>query len=174
MLLNSHMGYAFLKQCTPLFLHLATKFPELWTNNSAISVFQALHSHRYEITMFVFRDTIAALAFGLPPLLHYDTNLGASDWSRFHSSTVLEWIYGCPTLIVTLIAKVNSARMLRLVGQTALNQYEQLEMEAQLRKWQPTVDKDDRSSQVITRLAILECWRQAVLIYMHMASASLV
>ncbi|KAB5590669.1 hypothetical protein CTheo_5893 [Ceratobasidium theobromae] len=168
MLLSSSIGYSLYRRCMPIFLQLASKFPELWTKDSAISILHALHARRFEITQFVFVDTITALIFGIAPLLHYDTSFHDVNQPRDRSFEFLEWIYSCPPMIVFLLAKINSSRTLGLNGQADSNRLAHLEIEEHLQKWQPTTEKDEDSSNGVVRLAVLECWRQAVLIYMYM------
>ncbi|KAB5590673.1 Fungal zn(2)-cys(6) binuclear cluster domain containing protein [Ceratobasidium theobromae] len=167
-LLKSSAGYSFYRQCMPAFLQLAFKFPELWTKDSAISILHALRARRFEITQFVFVDTITALIFGIAPLLHYDTSFHDVNQPRDRSSELLERIYSCPPTILFLLAKINSSRTLGPNGQADSNRLAHLEIEEHLQKWQPTTEKDEDSSNGVVRLAVLECWRQAVLIYMYM------
>lgn len=167
MVLNSSAGYLLFRKCTPIFLQLAANFPQLWSESSAISISQALHASKHPITKFVFADTIAALAFGTVPMLHYDTSIHPMD-HQLSREPFVEWVYSCPVIIIILLAKVNSSRVSRLMDPTNTNSGQIQEIEKHLQKWNPTVDYADQPSIRIARLAIQEAWRPAVLIYAYM------
>lgn len=169
MVLNSSAGYTIFRKCSPLFLQLAAKYPPMWADGSAISIHHALYSQTHPIIKFVFADTIASLAFGVIPLIHYDTTVHTTDhllgWQPF-----LEWVYGCPIIMIILLAKVNSSRISRLVNRDAVapNEADIQDIENHLREWKATIDYVDQPTNLIARLAVQECWRQSVLIYMYM------
>lgn len=170
MVLNSTAGYTLLRRSTPIFLQLAAKFPHIWVDNSAISIHHALLVRRHEIVKFVFTDTIAALAFGVVPLLHYDTVIHMVD-KQLIMPRLLEWVYACPVIIIILLAKINASRISRLVNWDTVSSNELVvvqEIEMHLRDWNPQMDHLDRPSDMVARLAVQECWRQAVLIYLYM------
>ncbi|KDN33867.1 hypothetical protein RSAG8_13035, partial [Rhizoctonia solani AG-8 WAC10335] len=75
MLLNSSSSYLLLRTGVPLFLQLAASYPRVWTRDSAVLISHALAPIRHEMAKFVFTDTISALAFGIAPLLDYDTTV---------------------------------------------------------------------------------------------------
>ncbi|QRV96166.1 Fungal specific transcription factor domain [Ceratobasidium sp. AG-Ba] len=168
MILDSRASYAILKQCLPFFLQLATKFPDLWTVESAISIHRVLNTEvlSYEIRKFVLWDTVMATAFGTASLLHYDTTL-LDPPPRNERIRILERSYGCPKDIVSIIAKVNSARISRWLKPTDSQSEEWTEVEARLKEWAPTLDPD-LSANVVARFAVQESWRQAAYIYLYM------
>ncbi|QRW10504.1 Fungal specific transcription factor domain [Ceratobasidium sp. AG-Ba] len=168
MLLDSRASYAILKQCLPFFLQLATKLPNLWTAESAISIHHVLNTEvlSYEIRKFVLWDTVMATAFGTAPLLHYDTTL-LDPPPRTERIRILERSYGCPKDIVSIIAKVNSARVSRWLKPTDSQCEEWTGVEARLKEWAPTLDPD-LSTNVVARFAVQESWRQAAYIYLYM------
>ncbi|KAG9118272.1 hypothetical protein FRC07_007292, partial [Ceratobasidium sp. 392] len=166
MILDTRASYALVKQCLPLFLQLAAKCPALWAENSAISIFRALHAPIYEMRKFVLWDTVFAVTFGTAPLLHYDTAFHELPDERLNVK-ILEWAYGCPGDIIVLLAKINSCRVSRWIGQGNENDEEWCESEKRLKEWKPVMDVD-QSSNVVARFAIQESWRQAVFIYLYM------
>src|SRR4051794_37488940 len=99
-----------------MFLRFTTLFPELWSENSTISISEAFRgrNERYIIKNFVLHDVVTALALGVPPLIHYDTT---SPWVDERQGSVLEWVYGFPAGIVILLAKITAWRASRLIGQ---------------------------------------------------------
>lgn len=170
MISNTQKGYSLFKKCAPIFLQLAVIYPELWTPTSSVSISRALYFHQYEVRPFVLVDTIAALALGTAPLLHYDTTRYSHESTE--DSRVLEWVYGCPPDIIILLAKVNSWRVARWIDPAAVNGNEWREVEGMARTWGPNIEPVDGSANLVARVAIQECWRQAVLIYMYMVSLS--
>ncbi|KAG8744305.1 hypothetical protein FRC10_010377 [Ceratobasidium sp. 414] len=147
---------------------LAAKYPNLWAENSAISIFHTLHSPLHEMRKFVFWDTVSATAFGTAPLLHYDTTFHDPPTDKAYVNT-LGWAYGCPGDIIVLLAKINSWRVSKWIEQADRNHEEWHEVEERLKEWKPAMDVD-QSSNVVARFAIQESWRQAVLIYTYMVS----
>ncbi|KAG9118624.1 hypothetical protein FRC07_006778, partial [Ceratobasidium sp. 392] len=145
---------------------LAAKYLTLWSENSAISIFRTLHAPIYEMRKFVLWDTVFAVAFGTAPLLHYNTAFHELPDERLNVK-ILEWAYGCPGDMIVLLAKINSRRVSRWIGQEDGNDEEWRESEKRLKEWKPVMDVD-QSSNVVARFAIQESWRQAVLIYLYM------
>lgn len=158
------------KKCTPLLLQLAYRYPDLWHQNLSISISRALCAPRFDITSFVFFDTITALALGTPPLLHYDTAYPTGPMEAKN----LEWVYGCPAYIIVLLAQINAWRTSERLGQTMLEAGTWREAEEALQGWSPRVKADEDSSDLIGRFAIQESWRHAVLIYLYMVSLLLI
>lgn len=170
MVSNTQKGYSLFKRCTPIFLQLAIKYPQLWTPNSSISISRALYFHEYEVRPFVLFDTIAALALGIAPLVHYDTTPHPHEQGEY--SRILEWVYGCPPDIIILLARVTSWRVARWIDPTGANEAEWREVEGLVKAWKPHIEPVDGSANLVARMAILECWRQAVLIYLYMVGSS--
>ncbi|CAE6502657.1 unnamed protein product [Rhizoctonia solani] len=167
MLSNSQTGYSLLRQGVPLFLQLAAKSPQVWTQDSAISISHALNPKRHEMSMFVLVDVILALAFGTPPLLNYDTTIHESEFGR-GTYNFLEQVYSCPLILLILLARINLARIARLTNQRSLNPGDILKVEECVRSWSPTLDYTETPPESIARLAIQECWRLATLIYAYL------
>ncbi|KAF8594948.1 hypothetical protein BDV93DRAFT_564895 [Ceratobasidium sp. AG-I] len=172
MISSNARGYALFKKGTPYFLQIASTFPTLWAPNSAIFIAHALQCKQYELRAFTLVDTVSSLAFGIPPLLHYDTTPFPIE--RVENSQLLEWVYGCPPDIVILLAKINAWRASRWIESPAalLNTEEWIVVEKVLNCWTATIDHTDGSSDLVLRLAIQESWRQAVFIYLYMAAAA--
>ncbi|KAG9087309.1 hypothetical protein FS749_003011 [Ceratobasidium sp. UAMH 11750] len=166
MIIDSRASYSIFKQCLPLFLQLAAKYPNLWAENSAISIFHALHCPIHDIRKFVFWDTVSATAFGTAPLLHYNTTFHDPPNDGAYVRT-LGWAYGCPGDIIVLLAKINSWRVSKWVEQADRKHDEWHDIAERLRGWKPVMDMD-QSSNVVARFAIQESWRQVVLIYTYM------
>lgn len=116
--------------------------------------------------VFVFFDTILALAFALPPVVDYETSLDRVEGRLF--GFTLEWVYGCPGTIILMLARISSARAARLGGGLVGEEWE--EVEKALVRWRPIVEQVGESADHISRLAIQESWRQATYIYLYMVS----
>ncbi|KAG9091305.1 hypothetical protein FS749_016642 [Ceratobasidium sp. UAMH 11750] len=168
MVSHTPAGYSMFKKSVPVFIQLVSRHPHLWTRDSAISLNAVLHAKGFDIPRFAFFDTIYSLAFGVVPLIHYDTNQPRpADADHFQS---LEWVFGCPPDIVVTLAKVNAWRASKWLEQAIATPKanEWREIEEQLKAWRPTVEHIDEPSNVVARLAVFEGWRQAALIYLYM------
>ncbi|CAE6469300.1 hypothetical protein ACGC1H_000048 [Rhizoctonia solani] len=167
MLLNSSFGYLLLRQGVPIFLQLAARYPQVWTEDSVISISHALNPTRHEMARFVLMDIISALAFGTVPLLNYDTTIH-EDELEDRMTGFLERVYSCPVVILILLARINSARIARILNQNSPNSGDIQDVESRVRNWNPIIDYTDKPAELVARLAIQECWRQAALVYTHM------
>lgn len=168
MMSDSSKGYSLFKQCAPIFIQLVARYPHFWSQNSNISIFSALHSSYYEVRRFVFYDTMAALLFGTPSLLRYDTT---SNSVKPADKRILESVYGCPREITILLAEINTWRAAQWISHDRTGALEWREIETRLRRWNPDIESVDESSNLVARLAIQEGWRQASLIYLYMVSS---
>jgi hypothetical protein len=166
MVSDTVIGYSLFRSSTSLFFHYASKFPHLWSDSSTISFFYALRAPQYEISKFVFWDTVSALILGIPPLIQYDTTVHSVDTDE---QSALEWVYGCPLAVAILLAKINAWRVPKSNRNTGLDPFERREIGIRLQQWCPMpVYIEDNACNVIARLAVHECWRQAVLVYLYM------
>ncbi|CAE6448624.1 unnamed protein product [Rhizoctonia solani] len=158
------VGYSLFQRCTPTFLGLAGLFPDLWSDNSTIFILKAVRS-RYEIIKFVVNDTIIAIILGIPPQLHYDTTPASNHGEP---NRVLELVYGIPSEILFILAKVNAWRASRLMGEGLQNYNDQRDIERTLSSWTLVVEHTDEPIKDIARSAVQEAWRQAAMIYFYM------
>ncbi|CAE6503985.1 unnamed protein product [Rhizoctonia solani] len=167
-IVNTLTGHLLLRRSIPLFLALTAKFQELWANDSSISFRHALAHSQSEIPHFVFLDTVASLVFGIAPLIHYDVTFYPKVQSLRRSH--IEWAHGCSPIVVLLLATVNSWRAARFIDPThpIPTLGEQQIFKAYLQEWNPTIGYGDQPAVVMGRLAVQECWKHAVLIYMYM------
>ncbi|KAF8594320.1 hypothetical protein BDV93DRAFT_529373 [Ceratobasidium sp. AG-I] len=165
MLWGSFKGYSMFRSSAPLFLQVALNYPENYSHNFDISIYNTLYHGEFVLRQFVFFDTVSALAFGTTPLISYDTAPGPtrSEGSGF----ALEWIYGCPSHIILLMAKINTWRTSGWTQHRSTYE-EWRDIEKMLQDWSPDIDPKDDSSNVVGRLAVHECWRHATFIYLYM------
>ncbi|CAE6502676.1 unnamed protein product [Rhizoctonia solani] len=157
-------GYSLFQRCTHTFLRLAALSPDLWSDNSTISISKALR-RRYEASKFVAHDTIIACILGIPPLLHYDTT---SPWGDEKSNRVLELVYGVPCETLYHFAKINAWRASRLMSEVAQSRSDWFDIEISLTNGSPAIDHTDEPVKDIARFAVQEIWRQSALIYFYM------
>ncbi|CAE6488466.1 unnamed protein product [Rhizoctonia solani] len=169
MISNSSVGYRIFRKGAPIFLQLSARFPDLWKDSYTISLSHTLHSRGYELAKFVVLDTIASLAFGIPPLIRYDTTIHPID-HKPNQFQFLEPVYACPVIVLMALARVNESRVSRLLDWDSSTTEGVEEYEAAVRNWKPGVDFTDQPSQLIVRLAVQEFWRQAALIYLYMGT----
>lgn len=165
MISDTSTGYSIFRECFPAFLQLATNFPQLWSKDSTISLSEAVKTPQFDVLEFMVHDTFTALALGIPPLVNYDPT---SCWVSEGQNPLLELAYGLPAGVVITLAKINSWRVSRIMGQAILDEKEWGDSEACLRHWSPIIERTGESFGDIVRLAIQEAWRQAVLIYLYM------
>ncbi|CAE6468471.1 unnamed protein product [Rhizoctonia solani] len=169
-IINIPIGYVLLQKLIPFFLALAAKSQELWTDDLSLSIQHAFARPEFEISHFVFFDTVTALVLGTAPLIRYDTTLHpmVQPPERLH----IDWAHGCSHIVITLLAKVNSWRAARLIDpmHPTPSLEQQIEFQAYLREWNPriTYHDGDYPAGAMGRLAVQEIWRHSVLIYMHM------
>ncbi|KAL5631874.1 hypothetical protein ACGC1H_000045 [Rhizoctonia solani] len=157
-------GYSLFQRSAPTFLRLAALDPHIWSDNSTILFSKAIRS-RYEVSRFVSHDTLIAFILGVPPLLHYDTS---TPWSDEESNRVIELIYGIPTDVLCLLAKINAWRASRLMGEMVQSRNGWRDMEGLLKNGSSAIDHTDDPIKDIARFAIQETWRQVTLIYFYM------
>ncbi|CUA77810.1 hypothetical protein RSOLAG22IIIB_12847 [Rhizoctonia solani] len=84
----------------------------------------------------------------------------------------MEPVYACPIIVLITLARVNASRVSRLMDQDEATPAGIQEYEAAVQNWKPHVDYADQPSQLITRLAVQEAWRQAALIYLYMGACA--
>ncbi|CAE6423615.1 unnamed protein product [Rhizoctonia solani] len=167
MLTDSRTGYSLLRQGVPIFLEFAAQSPHVWSKDSAISISHALNPTRHEMARFVLVDAISSLAFGTAPLINYDTTINENEFLHGKYG-FLEMVYSCPVVLLVLLARINSARVSRVMDQGSSNSGDIEDIEECVKKWAPKLDYTERPFESITRLAVQECWRQATLIYAYM------
>jgi hypothetical protein len=159
-----------MRRIAPTFMKIAFADPTLWPrqpNLAGVSLAHALVSPQFELTRFVFMDAISSLALGFPPLIEYDTSHPPIRAQEVHP---MEWVHGCPAELVAAIIKINIWRAHNQAGGGEDMDRVSGEIEAAAWAWRPRYDygPERNSWKVVARLAILEGWRHATLIYLYM------
>ncbi|QRW11333.1 Fungal specific transcription factor domain [Ceratobasidium sp. AG-Ba] len=171
---KTSVGYPLFRRSAPFFAEMASRYLELWTRNSMISLHGALNFPGFDISRFSLCDILVSLAFGTSPLIHYDT-LNRAQLSETATFPVIEWVYGCSADIMILLAQINAFRASgRIIGaiQSAAHGNRSYsdwqEIEHQLKYWKAAVYYVDDSATMIHRVCVCESWRHAGLIYLYM------
>ncbi|KAG8706460.1 hypothetical protein FRC11_008212, partial [Ceratobasidium sp. 423] len=153
-------GYELIQKATPTLLRLAYYYPEIWTKQGMISPSQVMAHTKFEIFNFIWVDNIAAMVLGTRTFLPYDTTAQA------HCSRLqVEWIWGCPEEFIIQCARINMTRS----SERQHNGWDQWkDIEAEILGWQSAAEKSNDSRDAIARLAVQECWRHSMLIYLYM------
>ncbi|KAG9103276.1 hypothetical protein FRC06_011513 [Ceratobasidium sp. 370] len=115
-------------------------------------------------------DVLTSLGAGCPMSCPYDVSyanlpLGTLDAFDAADALGLQWMYGCPRQFIILLARMHNIRdnPAYVVGASELG-----EIESAIRDWQPRFPLPEESYLAIAKLAIYECWRQALIIYLFM------
>ncbi|CAE6480155.1 unnamed protein product [Rhizoctonia solani] len=145
-------------------IRVTTLYPDILSDDFAISIPEAIQSPHYEITQFIICDTFVSLVLGTPPLLNYNTTPSWVDGAPSH----YQLMFGFPVGILLLFAKVNAWRVSRLLGETGQSQGGWQDLVGHLNHWHPTTYFTDGPNGNIMRFAIQEVWRQAAIIYLYM------
>ncbi|KAG8717717.1 hypothetical protein FRC11_003703, partial [Ceratobasidium sp. 423] len=155
-------GYALLKRALPLFLHLISNDPELWSERDghlAVSLPRVLSTPRYEIKRFVFYDMMCALVLGVAPLVTYDPG---EPPIVSYPPLPMEVFHGIPVEWILIIGHVHART----------DDWRNLEI--QTLSWHPRIADiwSEESIEVVYRMAIQEAWRHATLVYIFMVFTS--
>ncbi|KAH7322349.1 hypothetical protein B0J17DRAFT_683753 [Rhizoctonia solani] len=162
--LGTSAGYASLRLALPNFLRLVSDDPRLCVEQGrsgllCVSLLSALTTGRVEIRRFVFYDIMCSLVLGVPTLAEYD-----STGSQIATDEVpFEWVHGVPVEMIVNITEVHKWR-------AQLNNVDWRVLETRTLEWSWS-GRDvqfEESVQMIYRVAILESWRHATLIYIYM------
>ncbi|QRV82567.1 Fungal specific transcription factor domain [Ceratobasidium sp. AG-Ba] len=162
---NSMDSIHFVSTYAPIFLELVRSNPDLCPSHDSASIplARVLTSGRYELGHFILLDLVCPMAYGVPPVLDYDTSLPPSESNaRLH-----DWINGCPLEMKLILANINK----HVAWARVLPSPDWRPLEQQLLSWQPRLHSvaQEESWKRIARLAVQESWRQALLIYLYMA-----
>ncbi|CAE6455546.1 unnamed protein product [Rhizoctonia solani] len=166
---NNTSGYAFLRRLVPLVTRVAYNYPQIWTKQGRVSVQKILQLGVIELCSFLWMDTMTSTLLGTTPFLCYDT----STHEKLHSRYPLDWMNGCPQEFIGWFAKINTIRSTttgRRSDSTLIN-WETVEKE--IYGWKPIIDRADISRDSVTRLAVVEGWRNALLIYLYVGVCGL-
>ncbi|KAF8748472.1 hypothetical protein RHS01_10804 [Rhizoctonia solani] len=119
-----------------------------------------------ELCYFVWIDVMSSALLGTTPLLHYDTTIDASE--KLRPKNLMEYFNGCPQEFISWFASISAMRSTAKQHNSHSPQIDCLPVESAIQEWGPVIDQTDLSRDAITRLAVIEGWRHALLIYLNM------
>ncbi|CAE6463414.1 unnamed protein product [Rhizoctonia solani] len=161
---NGSRAYQLLQNAAPIFLELVFSDPSLWPNPNGIPMVcmsKVATSTRFELGHFVFMDVICSMAYGLPQVVQYETATPSLE-PEIHP---IEWVHCCPQEFLVCLAEMNKycaksyvAPDWRAIEHRLLSYKTSLVAMDNTESWKP-----------IARLAVVESWRQVLLIYLYMA-----
>lgn len=166
--MHSSNTYQVLRSVTPTFLQVVFSDPTLWPSSgdpTSVPLVNVIASPRHEIPYFALIDITAAMAFGLPQQVEYDTSLRVGCLSK--TSLPYECVHGSPIEFQIALAEINACR------DKSPNARSWEEIEHKLTTWQPRSSEYDPSWEpwmAIAWFAVQESWRHALLAYLYMVS----
>ncbi|CAE7170966.1 unnamed protein product [Rhizoctonia solani] len=156
-------AYRLLHDATPTFFEIVNFDSSLWPNPNGPPVpciAKIIASTRFKLAHFALVDVLCSMAYGLPQVVNYETATLVPE-TEIHP---IAWVHCFPLEFQVCIAEMN---------QRCAKSYVAPDwhiMEHRLLSYQmPVVATDGADSwKTIVRLAVLESWRQVLLIYLYM------
>ncbi|KAF8685213.1 26S proteasome subunit RPN7 [Rhizoctonia solani] len=145
----------------PVFRRACPEPPEQLVSLQSILLESAFH-HR----QFAESDVLLTLVSGRSMFFKYDVSFSEETWDRIAREDGLQWLRGLPGQFLVLLAWING-----LCEEFGTNVDPQIlaEIETRIRsaRFAPGVSSDPILT--VRRLAVKECWRQTVFVYLYMA-----
>ncbi|CAE6485936.1 unnamed protein product [Rhizoctonia solani] len=156
--------YQLLHDAAPTFFEIVNFDPNLWPDPNGPPIpciSKVITSTRFELAHFALVDILCSMAYGLPQVVDYDTTTLVPE-TEIHP---IAWVHCCPLEFQVSIAEMNQRCAKSYVAPDwHVIEYRLLSYQA------PTIATDSAESwKTIARLAVLESWRQVLLIYLYMA-----
>ncbi|CAE7071824.1 unnamed protein product [Rhizoctonia solani] len=159
---NNASGYSFLKRMVPLVMRIAYFYPQIWTQQGTISTQKMLDLGILELCAFIWTDTMSSTLLGTVPLLGYDMSI----WEKSNTRNYMEWMNGCPRELLLWFSRLNALRTNnRRSGDGMPASWDMIEKDIQA--LEPVVDTTECSRDNVARLAVVEGWKTALLIYFY-------
>lgn len=163
--INGFATYRLLHSAAPTFLQIVYSDPSLWFNSQGPPVASLAHilaSHHFELGVFALIDMACAMAYGLPQAVDYDTSSPA-----IHIDVhPVEWIHACPLEFQICLADINR----RYANKYMAHDWHLIEQRVLSFKTSVPNGESLESWKVVARLAVIESWRQVLLIYLYLVS----
>ncbi|CAE7229863.1 unnamed protein product [Rhizoctonia solani] len=156
--------YRLLHDANPTFFEIVNFDSSLWPDPNGPPVpciAKMVTSTRFELAHFALIDILSSMAYGLPQVVNYETATLVPE-TEIHP---IAWVHCCPLEFQVCIAEMNQRCAKSYVAP------DWHVIEHRLLSYQgPMVLTDGADSwRTIARLAVLESWRQVLLIYLYMA-----
>ncbi|KDN34253.1 hypothetical protein RSAG8_12662, partial [Rhizoctonia solani AG-8 WAC10335] len=131
-----------------------------------VSLPRILLESEFHLRQFAESDVLLTLVSGRSMFFKYDVGFTEETWNRIALEDGLQWLRGLPGQFLVLLAWING-----LCEEFGMNVDPQLviEIESRIRdaRFTPGVSSDPILT--VRRLAVKECWRQTVYVYLYMA-----
>ena len=152
--------YKILRQMVPTFLQIAFSESSLWENQfdfTSISVAGVLASERAELAYFLLMDILCSMVYGVPQVLEYNTSTPPRGMYKYP-------LHGCAAEFQIILADINA----RCARCSVAEDWQAIEQ--RLLDWKvPFFDTESAEPwRATAQLAVQECWRQTLLIYLYM------
>ncbi|CEL54147.1 hypothetical protein RSOLAG1IB_06858 [Rhizoctonia solani AG-1 IB] len=161
---NGYNTYRILRNAAPTFLEIVYSDSNLWPDPNGppmVCMSKVVSSSRFELGHFVLMDVLCSMAYGVPQIMDYETA------TLIHGEELhpIEWFHCCPHEFQICIAEMNR----RCATSYVAPDWHVIEHRLLSYKV-PLISVDHAESwKTIARVAVVESWRQTLLIYLYMA-----
>ncbi|CAE6449206.1 unnamed protein product [Rhizoctonia solani] len=131
-----------------------------------VSLPRILLESEFHLRQFAESDVLLTLVSGRSMFFKYDVGFTEETWNRIALEDGLQWLRGLPGQFLVLLAWING-----LCEEFGVNVDPQLviEIESRIRDTRFTPGVSSDPILTVRRLAVKECWRQTVYVYLYMA-----
>ncbi|KAJ1305774.1 hypothetical protein OPQ81_010504 [Rhizoctonia solani] len=161
---NGQHIYQLLQNAAPTFLEIVYSDPNLWPNPNGppmACMSKVATSTRVELGLFAFTDIICSMAYGLPQIMDYETSTPSLE-QEIHP---VHWIHYCPLEFQVCIAEMNQCCSRSYVT----SDWHVIEHRLLTYQARGIGTDTTESWKAVASLAVVESWRQVLLIYLYMA-----
>ncbi|KEP47231.1 putative fungal Zn(2)-cys(6) binuclear cluster domain protein [Rhizoctonia solani 123E] len=161
---NGYRAYQLLQNAAPVFMELVYSDPSLWPDPNGppmVCMSKVAASTRFELGHFTLIDTVCSMAYGLPQVVQYETATPSLE-PEIHP---IEWVHCCPLEFQVCLAEMNKCCAKSYVAPD----WRAIEHRLVSYKAPVVALGNTESWKAIARIAVVESWRQVLLIYLYMA-----
>ncbi|CAE6453788.1 unnamed protein product [Rhizoctonia solani] len=150
-----------MQAAAPVFRRACPEPPE-----QLVSLPRILLESEFHLRQFAESDVLLTLVSGRSMFFRYDVSFTGETWGRIAIEDGLQWLRGLPGQFLVLLAWING--LCEEFG-TNVDPLLVTEIETRIRdaRFIPGVSSDPILT--VRRLAVKECWRQVVSVYLYMA-----
>lgn len=133
----------------------------------------------FDIRVFAWCDILSAMALSRPTLFTYETDIEPlltvdpdnPNIVPLDDDVGLEWMVGCPNVMIVLMARISALRDLPVPQQEKIGRAE--EIERAIRAWQARPSPTTNSFLKVVRMSAQEIWRHAMILFLYHVSLNL-
>jgi hypothetical protein len=138
---------------------------------NSIDLLNLYGEHTFDVRCFAWCDILSSMALARPTLLNYESNI--RNVSHISGDCVdpdrgLEWIVGCPDVLVILLARTTALSHARVSVEEKISRGGEIEQFIRRSEFRPVRAKHSRLR--VARLGAQEIWRHTALLYVHQVS----